>query len=115
MKISTALTDETVLTELGERLAQHRVERGLTQAQLATQSGVSKRTVERIEAGASAQLSSLVRLLRTLGLLERFDSLFPPTTPGPIDLLKLHGRKRQRASTRPATTTSKQWTWGEEP
>ena len=48
MKITKQATDEAVLSELGGRLAQVRLERNLTQAQLAEQAGVSKRTVERL-------------------------------------------------------------------
>jgi hypothetical protein len=36
-----------------------------------------KRTLERIEAGASVQVPALLRVLRALGLLERFDGVVP--------------------------------------
>jgi transcriptional regulator with XRE-family HTH domain len=51
MKITKQATDEVILGELGGRLAKIRLEHNLTQAQLATQAGVAKRTVERWEAG----------------------------------------------------------------
>jgi DNA-binding XRE family transcriptional regulator len=51
MKISAQLTDEAVLHELGGRLAGLRIEHNLTQAALAEQAGVSKRTIERLESG----------------------------------------------------------------
>lgn len=47
-------TDEAVLGELGRRLAQVRLGKNLTQAQLAAKAGVSKRTVERLEVGGGA-------------------------------------------------------------
>ena len=58
MKISTLLADEAILTEMGARIARRRLDLQLTQAELAEQAGVAKRTLERIEAGASAQMSS---------------------------------------------------------
>ena len=58
----------------------------------------AKRTVERIEAGSSAQMSSVIRILRTLELLPRLDHLFPETEPRPMDLLKRKGKPRRRAS-----------------
>ena len=65
------ITDEAVLSELGSRLAQVRLERNLTQAQLAEQAGVSKRTVERLESGSVAtQLSGFIRVCRVLELLD---------------------------------------------
>mgnify|MGYP000461714881 CR=1 FL=1 len=45
----------------------------LTQADLAHEAGVSKRTVERIEAGASAQMASLIRIFRVLDLMPALD------------------------------------------
>ena len=64
MKIEGLLTDEAIMTELGRRLSQRRLELQLTQEMLAEQAGVSKRTVERIEAGATTQTSTLIRVLR---------------------------------------------------
>ncbi|MDB6025101.1 MAG: transcriptional regulator [Verrucomicrobiales bacterium] len=115
MKIEARLTDDIVLRELGERLTGARLERNLTQAALAEQAGVSKRTVERLENGKVAtQLSGFVRVCRALGLLERFDTLVPEPTVSPISQLKLQGRKPQRASTKKAGSAApKKWTWGD--
>lgn len=115
MKIGLQLTDEGILRELGERLTGARLERNLTQAALAEQAGVSKRTVERLESGEVAtQLSGFVRVCRALGLVERFDALVPEPAPSPIAQLKLQGRKRKRASGKKvASSAPKKWTWGE--
>jgi transcriptional regulator with XRE-family HTH domain len=117
MKITKQATDEAVLSELGWRLAQVRLERNLTQAQLAAQAGVSKRTVERLESGSVAtQLSGFIRVCRVLDAIERFDLLVPEPVPSPVEQLKLRGRKRQRASAkRKAKVTSREWQWGDEP
>ena len=115
MKITAQLTDESILKELGERLTSARLGHNLTQAALAEQAGVSKRTVERLESGAVAtQLSGFLRVCRTLGLLERFESLMPEAMTSPMEQLKQQGRKRQRASGRKvASGKPKKWTWGE--
>lgn len=118
MKISSQNTDDAILKELGERLARSRLNRNLTQAQLANEAGVSKRTVERIEAGHSTQLSNLIRVSRALGLLANFNFLIPEPIPSPIEQLKLRGRVRERASASSRTTLigfpSDEWTWGDE-
>lgn len=123
MKLSEAHTDEVILAELGERLARLRLDRGLTQAQLAEEAGVAKRTVERMEAGHSVQLMTLVRLCRVLGILDGLDRLVPEPGPSPIALLKgkTTGKVRQRASgRRRAGSGSKDksggagWRWGDE-
>ena len=117
MKMTKQATNEAVLGELGGRMARVRLERNLTQAQLAAQAGVSKRTVERLESGSVAtQLSGFIRVCRVLDVLERFDLLVPEPVPSPVEQLKLRGRKRQRASTpRKAKAPSKKWQWGDEP
>jgi transcriptional regulator with XRE-family HTH domain len=117
MKIVKQATDEAVLGELGARLAKARLERNLTQAQLAAQAGVSKNTVQRLESGGVAtQLSGFIRVCRVLDLVERFDLLVPEPVPSPVEQLKLRGRRRQRASAkRKAKAAPKKWQWGDEP
>lgn len=116
MKITKHATDEAILRELGGRLSQLRLERNLTQAQLAEQAGVSKRTVERLESGGvGTQLSGFIRVCRVLDVLERFDLFVPESIASPIEHLKLHGRRRQRAAAvRAVKTPARKWTWGDE-
>jgi len=104
------------LSELGRRLARVRLERNLTQAQLAEQAGVSKSTVERLESGSVAtQLSGFIRVCRVLDVIERFEMLVPEPVLSPIEQLRLGGRKRRRASaTRRVKASSKKWQWGDE-
>jgi transcriptional regulator with XRE-family HTH domain len=117
MKIDRNSTDEAVLRELGARLARVRLDRNLTQAQLAEQAGVSKRTVERLESGAVAtQLSGFIRVCRVLELVDRLELLVPEPLPSPMALLKLAGKQRRRASAgRKARGPSTKWQWGDEP
>jgi transcriptional regulator with XRE-family HTH domain len=100
MKISNLLTDEATLAEIGERITRRRIELQLTQANLAEQAGIAKRTVERIEAGGSTQTVSMIRVFRVLDLMPGLDHLIPETAPQPTDLLKRKGKTRQRASSR---------------
>ena len=112
MKINN-LSDAAILAELGLRLARRRVELELTQAELAEQSGISKRTVERLEAGATTQLSTLIRILRFLQLLDGLEALVPEAVPRPLELLKLKGKARQRASRKRVQGGSEPWQWGD--
>lgn len=116
MKIDSSLTDGRVLTLLGERLLAVRLGHNLTQAELAEQAGVSKRTVERLESGAVAsQLSSFVRVCRVLGLLERFEVLLPQPAPSPMAQLRRQGKARQRAtSDKTAPDSATPWAWGKD-
>lgn len=114
-KITSLLTDDAILAEIGTRIARRRLDMGFTQAQVAEQAGIAKRTLERIEAGASAQMSNMIRILRVLDLLPGLDRMIPPELAGPIDLLKREGKVRRRASARRPDQTDEPWSWQEDP
>jgi transcriptional regulator with XRE-family HTH domain len=123
MQIDTAMTDATVLAELGRRLERHRLERNWTQAELAAQAGVGQATVQRAERGRSVQMTSMVKLLRALGLLADLDVAIPASIESPIAQLEREQRRtrrrargRGRRGIRPAASADEQpWSWGEEP
>ena len=115
LNASKNINDQALLQLLGERLAQLRLAKNLTQGQLAEQAGLGLRTVQRLELGASAtQLSGFLRVCRVLGLVERLDLLIPEAVASPMAQLKQAGRKRRRASGKKAAPSlTGQWTWGE--
>jgi transcriptional regulator with XRE-family HTH domain len=96
MKITFELTDTAILHEIGERLERRRIDAGLTQAELAEEAGISKRTVERIEAGRSTDFVMLLRTLRVLKLFPALDQLVADSPQSPLVLLKTRGRARKR-------------------
>ena len=114
MNITPGLSDPAILEILGARLARQRIESQHTQADLAERAGISKRTLERLEAGRGAELVTLIRVLRALDLIGGLELLIPPLPPSPIAQLKLRGKERKRAS-RPRRTSDqakKPWSWG---
>ncbi len=115
MKITPMLSDKAVLALLGERVSRQRLARNLTQAELAEAAGVSKRTIERLEAGESTQLSNFIRILRAIELVEGFGDLVPAPPPSPLEQLRLQGKQRQRASAlRDPASANARWTWKDE-
>jgi transcriptional regulator with XRE-family HTH domain len=110
------LGDEAVLVEIGQRLRRIRIDTNLTQSSLARQAGVGRSTVERLESGQSVQLANFIRIMRVLGLLERFVQALPEPGISPMDLLELKSRKRERARRRksPAAAGDSPWRWGDE-
>jgi transcriptional regulator with XRE-family HTH domain len=110
-------SDGAVLGELGERLRAARLARNLTQQRLAEEAGVGRMTVQRLEEGGSASLTSLIRILRALGELDGLGRLLPPAGPSPLEEARRQGRRRQRARSTgkpPAEPGKGPWRWGDE-
>ena len=87
-------TDPEILQELGRRLRQLRMARGLTQAQAANQAGLDRTTVSRAERGENPNLLTLVRLLRVCGRLNALDSFIPEPEVSPLAILRSRGDRR---------------------
>ncbi len=115
MNIQSTSSDTAVLKELGQRIAAARINHQYSQAALAEQAGIGKRTLERMEAGNSAQLLSLIRVMRVLELLPVLDQLFPPDEPSPMALLRGQGKRPLRVS-EPRTDygPSQPWSWDDD-
>jgi len=92
------MSDKAILTEIGGRLKRRRLNRNLTQEEVADQAGLTRMTVGEIERGASSSMMTLIRILRVLEALEELENFLPDTGPSPLQLAKLQGRQRQRAS-----------------
>ena len=114
MKIERQLTDKVILAELGGRISRRRLDLELSQAKLAKQAGVSKRTVERVEAGASVEMLNMIRIFRVLDCLSVLDGLLPEAGPRPMDLLRFKGKERLRVSPSRKPESTDKWQWGED-
>lgn len=120
VKILVTHTDETVLRELGARIERTRLERDLTQAQVADTASVGLNTLRRLEAGQGATLTNLIRVLRALDLIDGLDQLVPEPVASPIQQLRIAGARRRRASGRTpppddvAASPAPEWRWGDE-
>lgn len=120
MKINPDHSDETILRELGARIERTRLERDLTQAQVADAASVGLNTLRRLEAGNGATLTNLIRVLRALDLIDGLDRLVPEPVESPIQQLRRARRVRRRASGRtPAPedappSPAAGWRWGDE-
>ena len=114
MKFINNHSDDIVLRELASRISQYRLNQDKTQAALAQEAGVSKRTVTRLEHGHSVQTSSLIRILRALQLLENLEALIPAPTASPVQQIKMQGKQRQRASSKSSRPKKASWSWGDE-
>ena len=91
------LSASAIAEELGERLKQARLNQNLTQAEVAESVGVSRRQVLNAEKG-KAQLEEFVAILRALNLTGHLELFLPKRQISPLQLARLQGRQRQRAS-----------------
>ncbi len=94
------MSDKAVMELVGRRIQKERLNRNLTQQELAERAGLGLRTVKSLEAGQRPMLETMVRALRALGRLGAIDAFLPEPGLSPLQLAKLQGRSRQRASGR---------------
>ncbi|MHC4822407.1 MAG: helix-turn-helix domain-containing protein [Planctomycetota bacterium] len=119
MHLTNELSEASILEELGARLGRRRLDLGWAQAELASRAGVSKRTIERIEAGASTQLGNWIRVLRAMDLIEAMEGWLPGVGPRPMEMLRKGRQERRRVSPRRrgsegSGSPQEPWSWGDE-
>ena len=95
--VATSRTPD-VLRELGARLKALRLQQNRRVSDLAAASGVSQRTINRLEAGSSVGTDNLVRVMRALGRLQALEVFVPVPEVSPYDVERLRGKVRRRAS-----------------
>lgn len=91
------LSDKGIEQELGQRLRALRLQRNITQQALADAATLSINTIKALESGRG-KLSTVIAVLRELGALEQLDQFIPEAPVSPLQLVKLQGRSRERAS-----------------
>ena len=116
MKLSKTNTVETVLGEIVRRIVHRRIELGLTQQDIVDQTGISLRTIKRIEQGGDCQWSTMIRLFQTYNLIDRLDIFIPePSAITPIQFVDQQQKSRKRVSKAAKSTKSKKmWKWEDE-
>ncbi len=92
-----SLSDPAIAQQLGARLKAMRLQHNVTQRELADAATLSLNTIKALEDGRG-KLATLIAVLRELGSLEQLDSLLPAVLVSPLQLARMHGRERQRAS-----------------
>lgn len=108
--------DPAILQEIGRRLRRERLNRNTTQAKLAELTGLGRRTIVKAEHGEVTTLATLVAILRGLELLGQLDEFIPEPPLSPVQLAKMKGRRRQRASSPRGsrrTAARRPWKWDE--
>ncbi len=93
------ISDRAILREIGSRIRKKRLSKNLSQQKLADSAGLHRTTVRDIEQGKGASLITFIQVLRSLNALEEIDSFLPEQVISPLQLARMKGKQRQRAST----------------
>jgi len=93
-----SLSDQAIEEELGSRIKSLRLRKNITQKTLAKRTTLGYVTIQRLEYGHGSSISTLIAILRELESLEEIDNFIPPISVSPLQLAKMQGEKRQRAS-----------------
>ena len=94
------ISDSAILKELGNRIRKLRLQKNITQEDLAERTLLAVGTIKSLEAG-KGKLSTLVAVLRELGALDQLDMFIPPVTISPIRMAETNiksSRSRIRAT-----------------
>lgn len=95
--IFKTMTDQAVAAEIGRRIDQVRLERNLTQQQLADAVGLSRVSYAKLVAG-QGKFINVIAVLRALDQMHLLEGFVPDVAFSPIEQLKLKGKQRRRAT-----------------
>ena len=91
------LSDKAIAEELGSRIKALRLRKNITQKELADATTLSLNAIKSVESGGG-KLSTIIAILRELNALEQLNNFVPAISISPIQLAKMKGKVRQRAS-----------------
>lgn len=95
--IKKDMTPAAMTEVLGQRLRQARLNANIKQSELAEKAGVARNTVRNAENG-KVTLEIFVALMQALDVVDHLDLFLPPPPVSPIQLMKMQGKQRVRAS-----------------
>lgn len=96
------LSNQQIVARLGKEVKRIRLERNLSQAEVAERAGLDRTTVGKLEAGRAATLLTVVQVLRAIGRLDLLDAFHQEPQPTPYMLVEAQEKylkqQRKRAS-----------------
>jgi transcriptional regulator with XRE-family HTH domain len=94
------MADPAIVKKICKGIKQMRLNKNITQDQLAASSGVSRITISRLESGQAPNLITLVQLLRALDKLPLLDAFREEPLISPMQLLREQQLYRKYASSK---------------
>ena len=99
------------IKELGRKIKEYRIMKEMSQQDLEDKTGVSIRSISRVERGESMQLDTLFKILLALDLGDNIELLVPDQTKRPSYYLEKVDNKPKRVRKK---TEKKAFKWGDE-
>jgi transcriptional regulator with XRE-family HTH domain len=99
------------MKELGQKIKLYRIMKEMSQQDLEDKTGISKRSISRLEQGESVQLENLFKILLALGLGENIELLVPDQTKRPSFYLEKSDNRPKRVRKK---TGKNDFKWGDE-
>lgn len=92
-----SMSNQAIAAEMAHRITQLRLEKNLTQQQVADEIGISRMGYGKLEKGR-AKFENIIATLRVLERLDLIEHFIPETPFSPMEQLKLKGKQRLRAT-----------------
>lgn len=94
------LSDTQLSKRIGEKLKAIRLKRNITQQSLAEASSISLSSVKKVENGAIGSFDTLLRILRTLGMLDSISTLFEEEQLSPSEYYQMVNKAKKQTRKR---------------
>jgi transcriptional regulator with XRE-family HTH domain len=105
-------TSDQIEAALCKRLESIRLSHNTTQVQLAEESGVSTRTIGRLEKGQGISMDTFIRVMIALRIQHSLEALLPDPSVRPIERVGIGAGERKRARPTPSSDEQPIWSWG---
>ena len=93
-------SDTQLSKRIGEKLKAIRLKRNITQQSLAEASSISLSSVKKVESGEIGSFDTLLRILRTLGMLESISQLFEEEHLSPSEYYEMVNKAKKQTRKR---------------
>ena len=90
------LTDDAIMRQIGSKLKELRIIKGMKQTELSQASGVSVFTISAVENGKSTSLLTIIQILRALENLDYLNQFFQQQEMSPIAYAKLMEKNKRK-------------------
>ncbi len=102
-----SLSDAQIEKKIGEKIKALRLKQNITQDSLAKSSTISLSSVKKVEAGEIGSFDTLLRILRTLGMLDELGRLCEEEQMSPSEYFDMVNSAKKNRRKRAAGTVKK--------